>query len=188
MKIMLIFADKLDFVPIISDSPTDFNGRHSGWSFTPQLSAALHYAKYYKRLYPKEKIVVICLRIPNHLLEGDNQPYTLQYPSDMFKKVIWLSRRRGRRTSDMMDVNFMNAKLIIGHTSRGSETPFNQMQSWNEISDANLVYIQDGGLKKPMTQYYFEDEFESILEEALKQENLTIHDADNPEYEVDVSI
>lgn len=63
------------------------------------------------------------------------------------------------------------------------------MQSHHETSEANLVYIQDDdGSRHKMTQYYFEDDFEIILTEALNQKNLNIHNADAPENEVDVNV
>ncbi|KAI9662019.1 MAG: hypothetical protein M1831_002934 [Alyxoria varia] len=163
--------------PLVSPSPTDFNGRHAMFYFTNQVEGAKFYLRYLRDIDNAGGVCLVRVAVPNRIIENA-QPFLLHFPSDTFKKTIWFSRRGQPLKGNVDEV--AGHKLLIGHTCRGDARTFHQMSSWTEVSEHNLVYLNGprGHKDSYMTQFVFGEALEDEINRRCQQK-LSIRHAEH---------
>jgi hypothetical protein len=154
-------AGNLDAISrLLSPAPSDFSGTRSLFYFTPDYKVAAYYAAYAKRRANCESVVIVCLTIPIAAIENLSTPeiQTIYWPSNEWKKLIWHCRTAKPLPSSLR--KYRQATLVIGTVSRKPHCVYHTMNSWQEVTEACLLLIDQIGPKNPAIQYSFSGEEE----------------------------
>lgn len=152
--------------------PTDFFGRLGAvFYFVVDKTVAEMYCTYAKRRHGPAITCIVEMEVPNRLI-AQAQPVILK--DEAWKKVIWYSRRGFPLPKEL---EHLGRKFItIGNICHSHNRAIPKMESWNEISNENVLYSEDRLLDKatgelridriPAVQYAFwGDDAQPTLEE-----------------------
>ncbi|KAF4122088.1 hypothetical protein GMORB2_7681 [Geosmithia morbida] len=155
--------------PVGSFPPTDFTGTRRFFYFATDYSTAEYYASFAKRRPEGGAVVILHVTIPNCEIKrlGDSEKLRVTWPSDEWKQLIWGSRRGGKPRSQL--TKYQDATLIIGTMSRKPKFRYEELGSWEEITEEYVFMsgrVRDDRTRTPLTQYAFSsDAGEYFLEE-----------------------
>jgi hypothetical protein len=140
---------------LASGFPSDFSGFSSLFCFSPDYRVAEYHAAYAKTRAGVESVVIICLSIPDAAIERLVAPDILHvhWPSDEWKELVW----RSRRALDILPrlQKYREATLIVGTVSRGPDSCYRRMSSWQEVSEVCLLKVGCQREIGPCLQYVF---------------------------------
>ena len=145
---------------LLSSPPSDFSGTRSLFSFTPDYGVAEYYAAYAKRRANCESVVMVCLSIPKEAIDNLEEPdiQHLHWPSPQWKQLVWRSKTVKSLPKPLR--KYRDALLIIGTISKGAERMFENMQTWEDMTDACVLRVGLSTRGNPAKQYVFSGEEE----------------------------
>ncbi|KAB8337169.1 hypothetical protein FH972_021473 [Carpinus fangiana] len=159
----------------------DFNGRMAYHYWTPQFMAAHAYARFKLKInnYPGS-VFVMQLTVPNSWIESQRR-LLLDWPSDLFKQVVWHSRRMetlGRGNVPQAE----GVEFFIGDTATGAVQRYANMTSWRDMVESDLmmtrpdsrVQDQDCATKQRVRQYAFSEDIGDELEALRPQAEIKV--------------
>ena len=162
---------------LLSSWPSDFSGTRSFFYFTSDYEVAEYYAAYARRRANNISTVMICLSIPKDAIENLEAPdiQRLYWPASQWKQLVWWSKtQRSLR-------KYRNALLIIGTISKGPDRIFQEMQTWEDMTDDCVLRVGPSNRSRPAVQYVFsgEEEGREFLIENSKIEVFPFSEADS---------
>ena len=143
-----------DIETLLSSPPSDFSGTRSLFYFTPDQKVAEYYAAYAKRRANCESVVMVCLSIPK--IEIDNLEADTQYlywPTPQWKQLVWRCKQPKSLPKPLR--KYRDAFLIIGTISKGAQRVFKNLQTWEEMTNACVLYVPSSNQSNPAVQYVF---------------------------------
>lgn len=138
-------------VAAIATSPGDFSGRHSEGYFTPQREVADRYAQWSKHKAVIATITIVQVAVPLSFVESLDTAYL--WFGDLWKQVIWWSRRGLALPKDLKDIK--RKGLFIGHIATGTHEKFVAFPSPKEIKENVLLEVEIEGENKRGIQWTF---------------------------------
>lgn len=122
-----------------SPPPSDFSGNRTRFYFTPDHNIAEYYAAYAKRRAECESIVMICLYIRKEVIDELEEPQiqNLHWPSSQWKQLVWRSKKDASLPKPLR--KYRDTLLIIGSIPKGANRMYENMQSWEEVTNSCLL-------------------------------------------------
>jgi hypothetical protein len=102
---------------------------------------------------------MVCLSIPRQTVDELETPHIqrLYWPTVQWKQLVWLSKTTRPLPRTLQ--KYRDALLIIGTVSKGAERMFENMLTWEEMSDACVLCVPPSN-PNPALQYSFSGEEE----------------------------
>ncbi|KAJ4328177.1 hypothetical protein N0V84_001379 [Fusarium piperis] len=159
-----------------SPAPTDFSGTRSHFYFTPDFKVAQYYAAYAKRRANVESVVMVCITIPNHVIEGmeEGEIQRLYWPSPEWKQFVWYNRTAKALPRSLRE--YRTATLIIGTIARKPNSAYHQLRSWEDMSESWVLKVDGQDGMKTAIQYVFsgEEDGQDLLTQHVS-ENIKVY-------------
>lgn len=145
-----------------SSAPSDFSPTRPLHYFSTQRWVAQYYASWVGRRGTSEvlltvKPIIVQFSIPNSAIESlpEDERIKLYFPDELWRRMVW-SGRRGRRLPRDLS-HFHDCTVMIGTISKGPNHDYVRMDSWEEVSERNVLKFGPPGNMKPAIQYAFSD-------------------------------
>lgn len=90
-------------------------------------------------------IAIIQVAVPETLISAHTKAF-LWFPKDIWKEVVWTSRR-GRRLPKSLD-HLETTDLLIGNILSGKHSKYEAMANFRDIKESDLVHVMIDGEEK----------------------------------------
>lgn len=135
---------------LASRTPTDFHGIAANADFTPQRFIADRYALWAKNKASIAEIMMIQIDVPFELTEGKfgSTDFTRRIwkdvnPESEWNQLIWSSRRRDRRPTNLDHLKKYG--MLIGHICTERKSNIASLPNHSSITDKHLLKVYDNG-------------------------------------------
>ncbi|XDG05473.1 hypothetical protein ABKA04_005088 [Annulohypoxylon sp. FPYF3050] len=140
---------------LLSRPPLDFHGNRALFCFTPDYNMAKYYAAYAKRRANCESVVIVCISISKEAIDNldESKVKRLYWPNPEWKEVVWRSKSSKAFTETLEA--YEDALLIIGTTAKGPVRVFENMKTWEDVTDSCVLRDGFSNQGDPSEQYAF---------------------------------
>ncbi|KAM3563006.1 hypothetical protein ARSEF4850_002547 [Beauveria asiatica] len=142
--------------------PSDFSPNRTLFYFTPQRFVAQYYAAWVTRrsedIQARPKPIIIQFSIPNSAIESlsETEKLSIHFPDEEWKKLIWNSHKGDPLPAPLK--KYQHPTLIIGTTSKGPNSVFNSLRSWEQVSSRHVLRIGPPENLSTAIQFVFTEE------------------------------
>ncbi|KAL8377569.1 hypothetical protein RB595_008312 [Gaeumannomyces hyphopodioides] len=155
---------------LLSSAPSCFSATRRLFYFAADYKVAEHYAAYAKRRANCESVVMVCMSLPKEAIDNMEEPelQRLFWPTPQWKQLVWRSMTGKSLPKPLR--KYRNALLVIGTISNGAKRTFENLQSWEDMTEDHILRVGPPGQRNLAVQYVFsgEEEGQEFLEDNGK--------------------